>query len=446
MKLFLSLVVLLGLLAYLHALAHDMNKFNIRTRTVHAGCEAELNNYAVVPPISLATTFTQPFPGVKPGLDDPNSYGGGFFYSRQNNPTRATFERALASVENAKHCSAFSSGLAATQAVIQTLKSGDHVIALDDLYGGTSGYFRNIAETGSGIKFTFMNLDNVKAIEDACQTNTKMIWLESPTNPLLMTSDIRAICKFAKTRGIIVVVDSTFMSPYLQRPLELGADIVVHSITKYIAGHSDVLMGAAVTNNDDIIKKLRSIQNFCGAVPSPFDCYLALRGLKTLHVRMDAAMKNAKEIALFLEKHPLIERVVYPGLESYPQYELSKSQTDGPGAMITIYMKGGLKVAGAFLSNLKIIALAVSLGAVESLACSPAIMTHTAVPKEAREAIGLTDSLIRLSVGIEHPADLINDISQALEKAAEEYDGTADSKVNYEEAVRSKTVDLSGTA
>lgn len=391
------------------------------TRAVHAGCEAELNANAVVPPIHLSTTFTQSYPGVKPGKEDPSSYGDGYFYSRPANPTRGNLERALAQVEEAKHCSVFSSGLAATQSVIQILNSGDHVIALDDLYGGTSGYFRNVATPNHGIKFTFMNLDNLEAVEAAITPSTKMIWLESPTNPLLKTTDIRALAALAKRKNLILVVDSTFMSPYLQQPLKLGADIVVHSLTKFVGGHSDVLMGAVLTNNPVITKKLRDLQNFAGAVPSPFECYLALRGLKTIHLRMDAAMRNAMKIAEFLESHPVVEQVIYPGLKSYPRYELAKSQTYGPGAMISIHIKGGIKTAGKFLGELKIFALAVSLGAVESLICSPAIMTHTAVPREAREAIGLTDSLIRISIGVEDGDDLINDLKQALDKAYEEY-------------------------
>jgi cystathionine gamma-lyase len=393
-------------------------KLNVATTAVHAGCEPELNAWTVVPPISLSTTFIQPFPGVKPGLKDPNSHGGGFFYSRQANPTRGALERAIAAVEGAKHASTFSSGLAATQACIQLLNAGDEVIALDDLYGGTSSFFRQFATPSSGIKFTFMNLDDISAVESAVTPKTKMIWLESPTNPLLKTTDIRAVAALCKKKGLLLVVDSTFMSPYLQHPLELGADVVVHSVTKFIAGHSDVLMGATCTNNDEISKKLRNNQNLCGAVPSPFECYLALRGLKTLVIRMEAAQKNAIACANFLETHPVIQRVIYPGLKSYPAYELAKSQTDGPGAMISIHVKGGLKVAGKFLQELKIFGLAVSLGAVESLACSPALMTHTGVPVEAREAIGLTDSLIRISIGIEHGPDLVADLKQALDKAA----------------------------
>ena len=312
--------------------------FNIQTRVVHAGCDAEHMAFSVVPPITLSTTWIQAFPGKKPGIQDPASYGNGYFYSRQSNPTRGTFERALASTEGSKHCAAFSSGLAASQAVIQLLNSGDHVIALDDLYGGTSSYFRQIATPGSNIEFTFMNLDDIAKVEAAITPKTKMIWLESPSNPLLKTTDIRKITAMAKRRGLIVAVDSTFMSPYLQRPLELGADVVVHSVTKYIAGHSDVLMGAVLTNTDTINTKLRTNQNLCGAVPSPFDCYLAMRGLKTLSIRMEACMKNAQKVAEFLEKHPMIEQVNYPGLASYPQRALAKSQTDGAGAVMAIFI------------------------------------------------------------------------------------------------------------
>ncbi len=418
-----SFYIVAAIVCYMVFLAEaggPLHSHRFATKAVHAGCEPDSLG-SVVQPISLSTTFIQSYPGVKPGMDDPNSHGTGFFYSRQANPTRGALERALAAVEDADYASVFASGLAASQAVIQLLNSGDHVIALDDLYGGTSGMFRNIATPTAGIQFTFMNLDNIEAVEAACTSKTKMIWLESPTNPLLKTTDIRSLAALAKKKGLLLVVDSTFMSPYLQQPLKLGADMVVHSLTKFVGGHSDVLMGSVVTNNEGIIKKLRSLQNFCGAVPSPFECYLALRGLKTIHLRMDAAQKNAMEIASFLENHPVIEKVTYPGLKSYPRYELAKSQTSGPGAMIAIYVKGGIKIAGKFLAELKVFSLAVSLGAVESLACSPAIMTHTAVPKEAREAIGLTDSLIRLSIGIEHSQDLVEDLKQALDKAYEEY-------------------------
>jgi cystathionine gamma-lyase len=395
--------------------------YHFGTKAVHAGIEPDQNGWAVVPPIQLATTYIQAYPGSKPGLEDPSSYGQGYFYSRQNNPTRGTLERALAAIEDAKYCSTFASGMAATQAVIQLLNSGDHVIASNDLYGGTSGYFRNIVTGHTNIQFSFVPFNTLEAVEKAITPKTKMIWLESPTNPLLQTFDIRGVAAIAKKHGCLLVVDGTFMSPYLQRPLELGADIVVHSLTKFITGHSDVLMGCALTNDETIGKKFRTNQNFAGAIPGPFDCYLAIRGMKTLHIRMEACQRNAIAVAETIEKHEVVERVYYPGLKSYPQYDLAKSQTKGPGAMMSMHIKGGLPVAAKFLQSLKIVGLAVSLGAVESLACSPALMTHTAVSKENREAIGLTDSLIRISIGIENQQDLVNDIQQALDAALIEF-------------------------
>jgi cystathionine gamma-lyase len=364
----------------------------------------------------------QAFPGQKPGLQDPNSYGQGYYYGRQANPSRGAFERGLASAEGAKHCSAFSSGLAAAQAAIQLLQSGDHVIALDGLFGGTSSYFRVVATPFAGIDFTFIGLDDVSVIEAACTPKTKMIFLETPSNPLMKTTDIRMIANFAKQRDILVVVDGTFMSPVLQHPLELGADVVIHSVTKFIAGHSDVVMGAALTNSDAIDVKLRNAQSLGGGVPSPFDCFLALRGLKTLSIRMEAAMKNAQKVAELLEAHPLIESVLYPGLPSYPDYEVAKAQTEGAGAVMAVNIKGGLPVAGKFLQELKVFGLAVSLGSVESLASSPALMTHQDVPLADRLKIGLTDSLIRLAIGIEHVDDLLADLTQALDKAQAVYD------------------------
>ena len=400
---------------------HQTTGWNIQTRAIHSGCDSKHAAYQVVPPISVSAPFIQAFPGLKPGLDDPNSYGKGYYYGRGANPSRGGFEHALAATEGAKHCNAFSSGLAAAQAAIQLLNAGDHVIALDGLFGGTTSYFRNIASPSSGIEFTFMDLDDVEKIQQACTPRTRMIFFESPSNPLMKTTDIRMIATYAKERGILVVVDGTFMSPYLQRPLELGADVVIHSVTKFIAGHSDVVMGAALTNCDELNKKLRTSQEFGGGVPSPFDCFLAQRGLKTLVIRMDAAMKNAQIVAEFLEQHPLIESVLYPGLASYPQREIALSQTDGAGAVMAVYIKGGLATAGKFLSELKVFGLAVSLGSVESLASSPALMTHADVPVAEREKLGLTDALIRLSLGIEHPDDLLADLRQALAAAQAEY-------------------------
>jgi cystathionine gamma-lyase len=392
----------------------DTNGFG--TRIVHGEYNADSNSGSIIPSINLGTTYVQKLPGLKPGKNDPNSHGTGYFYSRQANPTRGELERVLANVENAKYGAVFASGMAAISTVIQMLKSGDHVVTLDDLYGGTSSYFRDIASK-NGIEFSFINMDSSDIIESAIKSNTVLIWIESLTNPLLKTVDIRMISKIAKKYNCLLVVDSTFYSPYLQNPLELGADIVVHSATKYIGGHSDILMGVVLCNEYSIIKKIRFIQTGIGAVPSPFECYLTMRGLKTLHLRMDRSQQNALEIAKFLETHPLIEKVIYPGLASYKYYDIARAQSRGPGAMIAIYIKGDYPVVINFLQNLKIFALAVSLGAVESLVCAPALMTHLSVPNDQKIKLGLTDNLIRISVGIEDTCDLINDLKQALESA-----------------------------
>lgn len=393
------------------------------TAAVHAGCDPDESG-AVVPSICVSSTFVQSYPGVKPGMEDPNSHGGGYYYSRQANPTRGALERAMAVLEHGKHSCVFSSGLAASASIIQLLKTGDHVVALDDLYGGTVAYFRDIATPSNGIKFTFTDMSEPEKVEAAITPETKMIWLESPTNPSLKVTDVRAIAAVAKKHNCLLVVDGTFMSPYLQNALDLGADLVLHSVTKYLGGHSDLVMGVVITRSDDLIKRLRFIQCFAGAVPSAFDCYLTLRGLKTLHIRVEQSMRNAMALAEFLEQHPMIEKVNYPGLASFKYAEIHKKQSRGPGAMIAMYIKGGLPIAGKFLASLKVFSLAVSLGAVESLASSPAIMTHGAVPLEQRLAIGLTDNLIRLSIGIEHVDDLIEDMKQALDIAMEEHKAT----------------------
>lgn len=391
------------------------------TLAIHVGSEPDSSTGAVVVPISLATTYSQKGLGSLNGTQEANSFGKGFEYSRTGNPTRGAFERALAAVEHAKYGLAFASGLAATTAIIQTLNSGDHVICIDDVYGGTQRLFRRIVNPGSSLTFSFIDMSKPEEIIAAIQPNTKLVWIESPTNPTLKITDIRAVADaLAKSPHgkITLVVDNTFMSPYLQNPLDLGADIVLHSVTKYIGGHSDVVMGALACNSDEINTKLRFVQNGSGAVPSPFDCYLALRGLKTLHVRMDAAMKNAMTIAQFLESHSFVDKVVYPGLESHPNHAIAKVQAKGFGAMITFFIKGGLNNAGSFLASLQLFTLAESLGAVESLAESPAVMTHASVPPEQRALLGISDTLIRLSVGIEHIDDLLADLTQALANAA----------------------------
>ena len=293
-------------------------------------------------------------------------------------------------------------------------RSGDNIICIDDVYGGTQRYFRQIVGQCSNITFTFIDMNDLDNVSSSCNEKTKLIWVESPTNPLLKISDIRALSAITKEKGIYLCVDNTFMSPYLQNPILLGADIVVHSVTKYIGGHSDVLMGAVITDNEEIYNKLRFIQNGVGAVPSPFDCYLALRGLKTLHLRMEAAMENAMIIAEFLQVHPKVESVIYPGLPTHPQYALQKIQSKGPGAMITFYLKANFEQVVSFLSAFQLFTLAESLGAVESLIEAPAVMTHASVPPEQRQLLGIRDNMIRLSIGIEHVDDLIDDLRNAL--------------------------------
>lgn len=303
---------------------------------------------AVVPPISLATTFRQLTPGQATAKDDPNSFGAGYEYSRTGNPTRGAFERAVAHAEKAKYGVAFASGSAATAAVVHCLQQGDHILCVDDVYGGTQRYFRRIVHPSMGISIDFLDMT---AGNLPFKDSTKLVWLETPTNPMLKITDIAQVASESKAKNCLLAVDNTFCSPYFQSPLELGADLVVHSVTKYIGGHSDVVMGVICTNNDELYTKLRFVQNGVGAVPSPFDCFLAHRGLKTLHLRMEAAGRNAYAIALFLETHPAVNKVVYPGLPSHPQHELAKRQQHGYGAMITFYCRGGRDRAAMFLQN-----------------------------------------------------------------------------------------------
>lgn len=375
------------------------------TRAIHAGQEPEPTTGAVCVPISLATTFQQTSPGVHKGYD----------YSRSGNPTRAAWEACFAALEGAKYGLAFSSGLAATTTITNMLKAGEHIICIDDVYGGTNRFFNRVALPSMGITTTLVDFHQEGAIEAAVTDKTRMVWLETPTNPTLKITDIAAVAAICKAKGLILVVDNTFMSPYFQNPLKLGADIVVHSVTKYLNGHSDVVMGVLATSNDELYAKLKFLQNSIGAVPSPFDCYLAMRGVKTLHVRMRQHASNAQAVAEFLEKHPAVDKVTYPGLPSHPQHELAKKQMSGYGGMITFYLKGGLKESRVFLESLKLFALAESLGAVESLAEHPAIMTHASVPPEQRAKLGISDSLCRLSVGIEDIEDILGDLKQALD-------------------------------
>lgn len=378
------------------------------TRAIHSGEEPDFRDGAsgdVAVPIHLATTFAR----INAG--EPTA---GYEYTRSSNPTRKALEEKLAALDGAKHGLAFASGLAAaTTVILSLLKAGDNVIGFDDLYGGTRRLLSNVF-VNFGISTTYVDATVAKNIEDAIKPETKLIWIESPTNPLLKIADIKAIAQIAKKHGIILVVDNTFLSPYFQNPLALGADITVYSTTKYIGGHSDTLGGAITLNNDEYYQKLAYNQNAAGAVLSPFDSYLTLRGAKTLAVRMEQHQKNALALAEFLTQSPKIKRVIYPGLKSHPQYQLSASQSTGFGGVLSFELEGTLQDAEKFLSKLKLFSTAESLGGVESLVEIPSIMTHASVPKEVREKNGISDTLIRVSVGIEDTEDLINDFKQAL--------------------------------
>eukprot|EP00071_Canis_lupus_P042782 XP_022276339.1 cystathionine gamma-lyase isoform X2 [Canis lupus familiaris] len=341
----------------------------------------------------------------------------GFEYSRSGNPTRNCLEKAVAALDGAKYSLAFASGLAATVTITHLLKAGDQIICMDDVYGGTNRYFRQVASE-FGLKITFVDCSKIKLLEAAITPETKLVWIETPTNPSLKMIDIEACAHTVHKRGdIILVVDNTFMSAYFQRPLALGADICMYSATKYMNGHSDVVMGLVSVNSESLHNRLRFLQNSIGAVPSPVDCYLCNRGLKTLHVRMEKHFENGMAVAQFLESNPRVEKVIYPGLPSHPQHELAKRQCTGCPGMITFYIKGTLVHAEAFLKHLKLFTLAESLGGYESLAELPAIMTHASVPKSDRDVLGISDTLIRLSVGLEDKKDLLEDLDQALKAA-----------------------------
>lgn len=377
------------------------------TKAIHVGQEAEQwKSRAVVPPISMSTTFKQFGPAQH----------AGFEYGRSGNPTRDVLEKCLASLDNGKYGLTFSSGLGVTTTVITMLSSGDHIVAGDDLYGGTNRLLRNVAMK-MNIQVDFVDCTDLAKVEAAVKPNTKLFWIETPTNPLLKVIDIAAVSKVAhKFPGVVVVVDNTFLSAYLQRPLDLGADVVMYSLTKYMNGHSDVIMGAAIMNDEALYEKLKFLQNAAGIVPSPFDCYLVNRSLKTLALRMERHKSNSLIIAKYLEKHPKVERVLHPGLPSHPQHELAKKQTYGHSGIMSFYLKGGMNESTVFLKALEVFTLAESLGGYESLAEVPSVMTHASVPAEQRAALGITDNLIRLSVGLEDADDLILDLKQALEQ------------------------------
>lgn len=378
-------------------------KFN--TKTIHGGQKDVDPAYgSVMPPIYQTTTFSQTTPGGHKGFE----------YSRSGNPTRAALERAFASIENAEYGLAFSSGLAAIDAVMKLLKPGDEVISTNDLYGGTYRLFTKIFE-GFGIKFHFVGMENAASIENYISDKTKLIWAESPTNPMMNIIDIQALASISKKHKLLFAVDNTFATPYLQQPMQMGADIVMHSATKYLGGHSDVVMGALVVNDKELANKLYFIQNASGAVCGPQDSFLVLRGLKTLHIRMQRHCENGKAVAEYLVRHPKIEKVYWPGFESHPNHFIAKSQMSDFGGMISFVAKGNnYDEAIKIVENLKIFTLAESLGGVESLAGHPASMTHASIPKEDREKNGIVDSLIRLSVGIEDIDDLIEDLKQAI--------------------------------
>lgn len=388
------------------------------TRLMHVGQEPDAVTGAVAVPISLSSTFAQKSPGVPSGTESHLSYHKGYEYCRTGNPTRAAYEKCVAAAESGKHAVAFASGMSATTAVIHLLSAGDHVIVIDDVYGGTQRYFRRTVVPTYGMSFSFVDLTVDGELAKAVTPKTKMVWIETPTNPTLKIVDIAKIAAECKTHGLLLVVDNTFMTPYFQKPLLLGADISLSSVTKYMNGHSDVVGGIVITNSDALLEKLRFIQNGLGAVPSPFDCYMTNRGMKTLHVRMERHGSNAMAVAKALEAHPFVERVLYPGLPSHPQHDIAVKQCTGFGGMITFYIKGSMAHARTFLESLKIFTVAESLGAVESLAESPACMTHLSVPEEHRRALGISDTLIRLSVGIEDEKDVVDDVLAALAAAS----------------------------
>lgn len=377
-------------------------KFN--TKTIHGGQEHDKAYGAVMPPIYQTSTYAQSTPGGHKGFE----------YSRTHNPTRKALEKAFASLENGKHGLAFASGMAAIDAVIKLLKPGDEVISTNDLYGGTYRLFTKVYEK-FGVKFHFIGMESATNIEAYVNENTKLLWLETPTNPMLNIIDIKAASKIASKHNLLLAVDNTFATPYLQRPLDLGTDIVMHSATKYLGGHSDVVMGALVVKDDQLAERLAFLQNASGAVPGPQDSFLMLRGIKTLHVRMQRHCENGKAVANYLKKHPKIEHVYWPGFEDHPNHSVAKEQMEDFGGMLSFTTKGNnYEEAVKIVERLKIFTLAESLGGVESLSGHPASMTHASIPKEEREKTGVVDSLIRLSVGIEDVDDLINDLEQAI--------------------------------
>ncbi len=377
-------------------------KFN--TKAIHAGQHSEETSGAVMPPIFQTSTYEQSAPNVHKGYD----------YARVGNPTRTALEKLIAGLEGAEQAACFASGVAAMDALLKMFRPGDHIISSDDLYGGSYRLFTSVFEP-YGISFSFIDMTDLELVKRTITPSTKMMWIETPTNPLLRIVDLKALVGIAKENDILTIVDNTFASPYLQRPLEFGADAVLHSATKYLAGHSDVIHGAVASSHEKIMENLRFQVKSTGAVPGPMDCYLTLRGIKTLAVRVERSVQNAKKIVEFLSNHPEVGTLLYPGLPEHPQHELAKTQMDDFGAMLSFTLKNdSIESAVKFMSSTKVFTLAESLGGVESLISNPASMTHGSIPKELREKAGLSDSLIRISVGIEDADDLIEDLAQAF--------------------------------
>lgn len=378
-------------------------KFN--TKAIHAGQKPEETSGAVMPPIFQTSTYAQDAPNVHKGYD----------YARVGNPTRTALEKMIAGLEEASSCACFASGVAAIDAIIKTLKPGDHVLSTNDLYGGTYRLFRQVFEP-YGIEFSFVDMTNLKEVKSSIKESTKIVWIETPTNPLLRVIDIEEVAKISSEVGALSIVDNTFASPYLQQPLLLGADVTMHSTTKYLGGHSDVIGGAVASSNEEFMEKIRFQVKTSGAVPGPMDCYLVLRGIKTLHLRVQRSVENAKVIVDMLESHPAVDHVYYPGLQSHAQHDIASKQMNDFGAMVSFTLKDDtIERANEVMSGTKIFTLAESLGGVESLISHPASMTHGSIPREVRLKAGLTDSLIRLSLGVEDSEDLVDDLKQAIE-------------------------------
>ena len=382
----------------------NSRKHQFATRAIHAGQAPDPSTGAIMPPIYATSTYVQSSPGVHQGYE----------YSRTQNPTRMAYERCVADLESGSSGFAFASGMAATGTILELIDSGSHVVAMDDLYGGTRRLFSGVRSRSAALQFSYVDLSNLDQVESAFKDNTRMVWIETPTNPLLKIVDIAAVAALAKKHGAIVVVDNTFATPCLQRPLELGCDIVMHSATKFINGHSDMVGGIVVTGDKALAEQLAYLQNSIGSVAGPFDSFLALRGVKTLDVRMRRHCESAMRIAEWLEQHPRVDSVLYPGLPSHPQHALATRQMADYGGIVTFFIKGDLDDARRFLERCEVFSLAESLGGVESLVDHPAIMTHASVPETERAQLGISDQLIRLSVGIEAVEDLIEDIDRAL--------------------------------